>query len=245
MKYLDAAHEILRQEGQSLHVQEIIRRAKEQKLIESRNQRAPYALGSQISAEITKEGEHSRFVKDKAVEATYGLRDYSAPPPRPQPRQSQPAGGRSGKRKGPDFVGPGGEALVQSELLFREYEVSKPVPDIGVDIVARKDGEAFYIQVKTRNMAEGPYSYDIKKRSFERTPRQGTYYVFVMRNPSAGSADFIVLPHAEMAAMIKKGDIRQTKRQPASYQVIFTQKSGAVKCKGRNMINFKNNWDIA
>ena len=245
MKYLDAAHVILRQTGHSLHLKEIVRLAKEQKLIETRAPTPHHTLGAQIGTDIEKKGEESRFVKDEKAKATYGLRDYSAPPPRPQPRQSQPAGGRSGKRKGPDFVGPGGEALVQSELLFREYEVSKLVPDIGVDIVARKDGEAFYIQVKTRNMAEGPYSYDIKKRSFERTPRQGTYYVFVMRNPTAGSADFIVIPRAEMAAMIKKGDIRQTKRQPASYQVIFTQKSGAVKCKGRNMIKFKNNWDIA
>ena len=245
MTYLDAAHVILQQAGHSLHLKEIVRLAKEQKLIETRGSTPQSTLGAQIGTDIKKKGVESRFVKDEAAKATYGLRDYLAPPPRPQPRQSPPAGGRSGKRKGPDFVGPGGELRVQSELLFGGYEVGKPVPDIGVDIVARKDNKTFYIQVKTRNMAEGPYSYVIKKRSFERTPKQSTYYVFVMRNPSAGSADFIVLPHAEMAAMIKRGDIRQTTRPPASYQVIFTQKSGAVKCKGRSMINFKNNWDIA
>lgn len=242
MTYLDAASEILRQAGQPLHLKEIIRRAKEQNLIETRNPAPDRALGAQIGVEIRKKGEGSRFVKDETAKATYGLRDYSAPPPEPQPRQSPPrAGGRAGR--GPDFVGPGGELLVQSELLFRQYEASKPVPDIGVDIVARKDGKTFYIQVKTRNMAEGPYSYDIKKRSFERTPKQGTYYVFVMRNPSAGSADFIVLPRGEVAAMIKRGDASKTKRQ--SYQVLFTLRAGAVKCKGRSMMQYKNNWAIA
>ena len=226
-----------------MHLKEIIRRAKEQNLIETRNPTPHQALGAQIGVEIRKKGEGSRFVKDETAKATYGLRDYSSPPPEPQPRQSPPAGGRTGKGRGPDFVGPGGELLVQSELLFRQYEASKPVPDIGVDIVARKDGKTFYIQVKTRNMAEGPYSYDIKKRSFERTPRQGTYYVFVMRNPSAGSADFIVLPRGEVAAMIKRGDASKTKRQ--SYQVLFTLRAGAVKCKGRSMMQYKNNWAIA
>lgn len=269
MKYLDAAYEILKQTGHSLHQREIIKLATEQKLIQTSNPRSYDSLGAQIGTEIKKKKNRSRFVKDEAKRGTYGLRVYPVTTSRTQPLQNTPAGpqarggsrlalgsetqplqntpagGRSGKRKGPDFVGPGGELLVQSELLFRRYEVSKPVPDIGVDIVARKDDKTFYIQVKTRNMAEGPYSYDIKKQSFERTPKQGTYYVFVMRNPSAGSADFIVLPHAEMAAMIKRGDIRQTKRQPASYQVIFTQKSGAVECKGRSMIKFKNNWAIA
>ena len=129
--------------------------------------------------------------------------------------------------------------MVQSELLFREYEASKPIPDIGVDIVARKGDKTFYIQVKTRN--GDPYSYEIKKGSFERTPKQGTYYVFVMRNSSTGSADFIVLPRAEMVAMIKKGDIRPTKNGQA-YQVLFNLKAGAVKCKGHDMMRYKNNW---
>lgn len=222
-----------------MHVQEITRRAKDQKLIEVHNPRAPYALGSQISAEITKEGEHSRFVKDKEAKATYGLRDYSAPP-RPQPPPSPPAGERAGKQRGPDFGGPGGEFRVQSELLFREYEASKPVPDIGIDLVARKGDKTFYIQVKTRNGA--PYSYDIKKRSFDRTPKQDTYYVFVMRNSVSGSADFVVLPRSVMATMIKKKEIKPPKQQ--SYQVHFTLKAGAIKCRGRDMMQYKNNWNI-
>ena len=131
--------------------------------------------------------------------------------------------------------------MVQSELLFREYEASKPIPDIGIDIVARKGDKTFYIQVKTRN--GDPYSYKVKKQSFEQTPKQDTYYVFVMRNPIAGSADFIVLPRADMVTMIKKGDIRLTKNRQA-YQVLFNLKAGDVKCKGRSMMQYKNNWAI-
>lgn len=242
MKYLDAAHVILRQTGHSLHLKEIVRLAKEQKLIETRAPTPHHTLGAQIGTDIEKKGEESRFVKDEKAKATYGLRDYTAPPPRPQPQQSPPVG-RSGKRKGQDFVGPGGELLVQSELLFRQYEVCKPVPDIGVDIVARKNDKTFYIQVKTSTKEEGSYTYDIKKQSFDQTPKQGTYYVFVMRNQGAGSADFIVLPRSDMASMIKRGDIPQTKRQPASYRVSFTQKFGAVKCSGHSMVNYKNDWD--
>lgn len=247
MTPLDAMREILRQEGRPLRLKEIIRRAEEQKLIDTSSYVKPYdALRAQINRDMKKE--NPRFVRDETIKTAYGLRDYShtplAPQPPPEPEASH-TGGRTGKRrKGPDFVGPGGELLVQSQLLFRNYEASKPVPDIGIDIVARKDGKTFCIQVKTRNMAEGPYSYDIKKQSFERTPKQGTYYVFVMRNPSTGTTDFIVLPRAEMATMIKKGDIRQTTKQPVSYQVLFTLKAGDVKCKGRSMVQYKNNWTI-
>lgn len=245
MTPLDALYEILRREGRPLHLREIIRRAEEQKLIDTSRYKHPYnALRTKIDCDRKKE--ESRFVKDKTIKATYGLRDDSdPPPPPPPPPEDLHTGGRTGKRrKGPDFVGPGGELLVQSQLLFRDYEASKPVPDIGIDIVARKNGKTFYIQVKTRNMAEGPYSYDIKKQSFERTPKQGTYYVFVMRNPITGTADFIVLPRADMETMIERHDIRQTTRQPASYQVLFTLKAGDVKCKGRSMIQYKNNWTI-
>lgn len=227
-----------------MRLKEIIRRVEEQKLIDTSSYKKPYdAFRAQINRDMKKET--PRLVIDKTNKATYGLRDYSDPPPPAPPPEASHTGERTDKRrKGPDFVGPGGELLVQSELLFRQYEVSKPVPDIGVDIVARKNGKTFYIQVKTRHLAEGSYSYDIKKQSFERTPMQGTYYVFVMRNPGTGTTDFIVLPRADMAAMIKQGDIRQTTQQPASYQVLFTLKAGAVKCKGRSMIQYKNNWTI-
>lgn len=243
MTPLDAVYEILRREGRPLHLREIIRRAEEQKLIDTSRYVNPYnALRAQIKNDMQKET--PRFVKDETIKATYGLRDSSRPPPPPPPETSHTGGRTDKRRKGPDFVGPGGELLVQGELLFRQYEVCKPMPDIGVDIVARKDDKTFYIQVKTRHLAEGSYSYDIKKQSFERTPKQGTYYVFVMRNPGTGTTDFIVLPRADMAAMIKQGDIRQTTQQPASYQVLFTLKAGAVKCKGRSMIQYKNNWTI-
>ena len=236
MTYLDAACEILRQEGKPLHLKVIIERAKAQKLIKTNNPTAHSSLGTGIDNEIKKRVEQARFVKDGVAKATYGLRDYTVPP------HNSPAGGHAPKhKKGPDYVGPGGELLVQSELLFREYEASKPVPDIGIHIVARKGGKTFYIQVKTRK--GDPYSYDVKKRSFERTPKQDTYYVFVMRSPSVGSADFIVLPRVEMMAMIKKGDIKLTKNKQ-SYQVIFNLKAGDVKCKGRSMAQYKNNWTI-
>ena len=242
MAYSNIAYEILQQEGRPLHYKKITELAQERDLIKTDSPTPHDSLRAQISIEIKKEGAKSRFVK--TAKGTYGLRDYSPRPPPPPPGNTTPSGRPSKRRKGPDFMGPGGELLVQSELLFREYEASKPVPDIGIDIMARKGGKTFYIQVKTRNMAEGPYSYEIKKRSFDRTPKQGTYYVFVMRNPRTGSSDFIVLPRADMAAMIKNGTIRPTNKQPASYQVLLTLKAGAVKCKGHNMMQYKNNWAI-
>ncbi len=227
MTYIEATRKILSDEGGPLHKDEIAKRAKERGLIKNTdNPRVADAIAAQISTEINKMGTRSNFFKEKA--STYGLR---ARPPDP---------------KGPDYTGPAGEHMVQAELLFRKYQTSKPEPDIGVDIVANKDGKEFHIQVKSSNKEEGSYRYNIKKSSFERTKKKNVYYVFVMRSPDTGRVDFVIMPRSAMMAMIKENKITTVNRANTedSYQVNLKMVGGTAQCKGQKMAEYTNTWTI-
>lgn len=226
--YKLAAYKILLNEGGPLHKNEIAKRAKKRGLIKNRtNPRIGDSIAAQIDAEISKMGTKSRFFKEKA--STYGLRKPDEPPQ---------------GVKGPDYTGPAGEHMVQAELLFRKYQTSKPEPDIGVDIVANKDGKEFHIQVKSSNIESGSYRYNIKKSSFERTKKKNVYYVFVMRRPDTGRVDFVITPRNEMLGMIKEEKITTLKREHSEdlYQVILKMVGGTAFCKGQQMDT--NTWTI-
>ena len=255
MTYKDAAHEILLDEGGPLHKDEIAKRAKERGLIKpTMNTRVADAIAAQIGVEIKRLGTMSKF--DRKGPSTYVLRSgQDGPPPDVGKRSFVPGRSRGSRRmpggpppesKGPDYTGPAGEHMVQAELLFRKYQTSKPEPDIGVDIVANKDGKEFHIQVKSSNKEEGSYHYNIKKSSFERTKKKNVYYVFVMRSPDTGRVDFVIMPRNAMLAMIKENKITTVNRANTedSYQVNLKMVGGTAQCKGQKMAEYTNTWTI-
>lgn len=254
MTYKDAARRILSDEGGALHKDEIAKRAKERGLIKpTGNQRIGDSIAAQIDGELNnKTGKKSIFFKLKA--STYGLHGGQGGPS-PDARGRPPVAGRGPRRapggppqevRGPDYTGPAGEHMVQAELLFRKYQTSKPQPDIGVDIVANKDGKEFHIQVKSSNKQEGSYHYNIKRGSFERTKRKNVYYVFVMRSPDSGRVDFVIMPRNAVLAMIKEGRITTVSRGHSedSYQVNLKMVGGTAYCKGQKMAEYTNAWTI-
>ena len=235
MTYKKAAHKILLDEGGPLHKDEIAKRAKERGLIKpTTNTRVADAIAAQIGVEIKRSGTRSKF--DRKGPSTYALRSGQDGPP-----QGRKPGGPPPEPKGPDYTGPAGEHMVQAELLFRKYQTSKPEPDIGVDIVANKDGKEFHVQVKSSNKKDGSYHYKIKKSSFERTKKKNVYYVFVMRSPDTGRVDFVIMSRNAMRAMIKEDKITT---QEDSYQVNLKMVGGTAQCKGQKMAEYTNTWTI-
>lgn len=78
------------------------------------------------------------------------------------------------------FIGTAGEMAVAGELLFQGYGVSRPVVDTGVDIIANKKSNVFFIQVKT-SCYNGSASFTIKKTSYDRQAQNYVRYVLVIR----------------------------------------------------------------
>ena len=115
--------------------------------------------------------------------------------------------------------------------------------DRGIDIVARKDGHVFDIQVKTMNRRPtGAHITSIKKKSFDGNKAQNMYYVFALKDNEA--INFIVLPFSVMSKFIKEGHIKKHKN--GAYQVSFkVHEDGEVTIKKDESVTFyKNNWNL-
>ena len=243
MGYKEEAFRLLKEAGGPMHVKDIIKEAKDKGRIQTTNSKAHTSLASMIIHEIKTQGENARFEKTGKNEFDLSPKGHktevtaeTVPPPNGDQTKSEVSG---------IFTGPAGEARIQSELLFRGFEVSKPTPDRGVDIVATKNDQTFYIQVKTINTDKPPYSFTIRKDSFERANRPGTYYVFGIRVRLTGDMVFIVVPRDVIQGMITARKITaKTQKKVSTYQVIFTHHSGSFRCKGSNMDSYKNNWDL-
>ena len=80
------------------------------------------------------------------------------------------------------YTGKAGEYAVLAELLFHEFNASLMSVDQGIDIVASKNDDFFYIQVKTANYKNGHFFASINSKQFERYNNKDTFYIFVLRH---------------------------------------------------------------
>lgn len=243
MGYKEEAFRLLKEVGGPMHVKDIIKEATDKGRIQTTNSKAHTSLASMIIHEIKTQGENARFQKTGKNE--FDLSPKGRRTPVTPETVSSPNGDGTKSEVAGIFTGPAGEARIQSELLFRGFEVSKPTPDRGVDIVATRDDQTFYIQVKTINTDKPPYSFTIKKDSYDRANQPSTYYVFGIRVRLTGDMVFIIVPRTVIQSMITARKITaKTQKNVSTYQVIFTHHRGSFRCKGSNMDRYKNNWDL-
>ena len=199
-------------------------------------------MWARIYEEIEKNGKGSTFVQ--TGRGTFDLRSRDS--------QSGDKGGgdKGGGDKGGEdeyttvslYVGAAGEHRVESELLFRGYDASMTSVDKGIDIVARKGGHVFDIQVKTVSKNKtGTYITSIKKKTFDANKAQSMYYVFVLKDGDA--IDFVALPFSVMSKCIKEGNIKEY--TGSLYQVSFrVHGDGGVTIKNETVTFYKNNWNL-
>ena len=132
-------------------------------------------------------------------------------------------------------IGKGGEYAVMSELLYNGYYTSQSSVDDGVDIVAYKDKNVFFIQVKTTIVKNNSFDFRIKKESFDRYNRGGMFYIFVLRsleNQKAVSL-YIIFPTSLIEHYFKSKHITSTKDE---YNIRFRVQGTRVKLVGEKGI---------
>lgn len=100
------------------------------------------------------------------------------------------------------YMGSAGEMAVCSELLFREYNVSRMSVDDGIDIVAMKHNKTYYIQVKTVQVKSENFGVQIKTKSYERYNANDCYYIIVAR---AETTQFIIATADDIRRLIERG----------------------------------------
>lgn len=139
------------------------------------------------------------------------------------------------------FAGAGGEFATAAQLCFAGYNVSKPAIDMGVDLLAEKDGRIFNIQVKTASPQDANgksnFSFSIQERIFQRNIAN-TWYVFVMRH-SQIDLDFAVVSGTVLS------NWRQAKKIPGkdlSVQISCDKTRKNFTLCGENLNHLVNNF---
>lgn len=79
------------------------------------------------------------------------------------------------------YMGTAGEMAVCSELLFREYNISRMTVDDGIDVVAMKYNKTYYIQVKSVQVKSERFGVQISISSYDRYSSNDCYYIIVAR----------------------------------------------------------------
>lgn len=147
--------------------------------------------------------------------------------PKPIPNPITPRQASESSEK--SYIGSAGEMAVCSELLFREYNVSRMSVDDGVDIVAIKNGKTFYIQVKTTQVTSSNFSVTIGSKSFQRYSSNDCYYIIVAR---AKENKYLIFTADDIKRMISNEAISKSDNK---ISMSFSQSDGHLYIKNEKV----------
>ena len=135
------------------------------------------------------------------------------------------------------WVGAAGEHATAAFLLFSGYNVSRPSADVGVDLIAEKDGRYRAIQVKTTFLRDDKATFKIKKEAFERTKKLDMFYAFVIKTLEGNGLDFIILPYHRIA---ESKSVLPFAAKNKSVDVTIIKKAGLYYFEGNDGSYFTN-----
>ena len=94
------------------------------------------------------------------------------------------------------FIGDAAEYLVLAELLFRNYHAQIISPDTGLDLIAYKNDNIYFFQVKHSEYKKKKQEIELTKSSYENYKRPNVFYVFVLSKKE--KKDFLILPFLDL-----------------------------------------------
>lgn len=153
---------------------------------------------------------------------------------------------RASRREG-DLLGLGGEHLVLSELFFHNFGAGDIPHDEGMDIWAKRQGETFYIQVKTKNRDNrGRFIIHIKVKNFEKFRKESNniFFAFLLRESRSGPTNCLVMSQKSVEEAIKDGSIPLMGKEKNLYRLEFRLKEeGKVFLRQKDVSKFLNAWE--
>jgi len=136
------------------------------------------------------------------------------------------------------YWGEAAEIHVTAELLYRGFQAANIPVDEGLDILAVKDNNTFYFQVKHKD-TDNNQAIKITKSSFEKTGRGNVYYVFVLL--SNEKREFLILPFHIVNDWIREGIAEVTEE---GYMIYIKVRDHKYYLKEKNLDYYLNNWDL-
>lgn len=140
------------------------------------------------------------------------------------------------------YIGSAGEMAVCSELLFREYNVSRMSVDDGVDIIALKNNRTYYIQVKTVQVKSENFNVKISSKSFYKYCSNDCYYIIVARTKIKDNFvnQFIIMTADNIKALLNKDE---AKDKNGIITLNFSQYMGSLFIKTTNINYMLNSFE--
>ncbi len=136
------------------------------------------------------------------------------------------------------YWGEAAEIHVTAELLYRGFQAANIPVDEGLDILAVKDNNTFYFQVKHKDTGNNQ-AIKITKSSFEKTGRGNVYYVFVLL--SNDKRDFLIIPFHIVNDWIREGIAEATED---GYMIYIKVRDSKYYLKEKGLDYYLNNWDL-
>ena len=132
-----------------------------------------------------------------------------------------------------EYYGKGGEFAVASELLFRGFNTNMMTVDDGIDIIASKNKQFYFIQVKSRTWHDGYTTVQIDKNSYSRYNNNCVFYIIVIRyiKNSVPTNTYLVLPTAIIEKCIYDGTISESSKY---YTLSIKQEKANILLTGKD-----------
>lgn len=129
-----------------------------------------------------------------------------------------------------EFYGVAAENLVVSELLYRGYEAYLINVDLGLDVMAQKNGKTFYFQVKNISFDKSNIrTIPITISSYIRNKSNNVYYYLIMQTEF--KKDFIIIPQLKFQEFEERGLIKLTDNEKLSLSFEKNSNSYWIKFK--------------
>lgn len=135
------------------------------------------------------------------------------------------------------YIGSAGEMAVCSELLFREYNVSRMSVDDGVDVIAIKNNKTYYIQVKTVQVKSDVFGVKISRKSYNKYNSNDCYYIIVAR----GHVNLFIIATADDIRRLVENGNANGKEDYIS--ISFSQSMGKIFVKEECVDYMMNSFD--
>lgn len=136
------------------------------------------------------------------------------------------------------YWGEAAELHVAAELLYRGYQAANIPVDVGLDILAVKDNNTYYFQVKHKDLNNNQ-GIKITKSSYEKTGGGNVYYVFVLLTNK--QRDFLIVPYHIVNDWIREGIAEATED---GYIIYIKIKDDKYFIKEKALDYYLNNWDL-
>jgi|GEM_PF-3593475 len=147
------------------------------------------------------------------------------------------------------YNGRAAEYMVVAELLFKSYNAQILPVDEGLDIMAVKNRELYFIQVKHSSYQKPTESSNIKITisSLFKHQQNNVYYVILLARKEPSQRDFLILPYFKINELLnKKVLVQETEAKQISFKILHTTEKNAFVneiSEKSDVSNYLNAWD--